>query len=198
MRILVSLGNDVLVREAVSDETLERGVVQIATLAAEHEIVISHGDLLRLQLPALMRNAIPGRELATVSIEVVVDPEDVGSRRPVPRAITELRSIRTLLEAGVLVICTSAVTVAIDRIGELRRIDAEVDEDLVAALLARRLDADLLLMLTEVGGRPDEAKAEAARSFVAATDRRAAIGALADAVGLAGGEGGIQVQATSA
>mgnify|MGYP005812503173 CR=1 FL=1 len=85
-----------------------------------------------------------------------IGPDGDGFRRllpsPEPRAIVALRSLRTLLDAGALVIRAGGggVAVALDGDGTMQGVEAVVDEDLTAALLARRLDADLLVMLTDV------------------------------------------------
>lgn len=144
---------------------------------------------------------------------------------PEPRRIVELETIRLLVELGVLVICAGGggIPVVAGPAGELRGVEAVIDKDLAAALLATSIAADLLLLLTDVdavyrGHATDAAepirettpcelrseplpagsmgpKAEAACRFVEQTGRRAAIGALEDAVDLAGGGAGTQVRA---
>lgn len=71
---------------------------------------------------------------------------------PEPRRILEIQAIRLLLEAGVVVICAGGggVPVVADPHGGWRGVEAVVDKDLSAALLADRLDADSLLLLTDV------------------------------------------------
>ena len=133
----------------------------------------------------------------------------VASPRPIE--IVELEAIRLLVDAGVLVICTGGggIPVVTDRAGALRGVEAVIDKDGAAALLATQLDADLLLMLTDVDGVYDRwgmadahripavaaseiramrfaegsmaPKVSAAVSFAMVNDRPAAIGALADA-----------------
>jgi carbamate kinase len=145
MRILAALGGPAAPK-----------VDQLASLAREHELIVSHragfggGRQLRLAL----RNALPDRDVVTVVTHVVVDAGDPGTaagaprRSAQPRAFAELRSLRALIGAGSLVFCSIAEKpVAVDGIGEMRGVDVCVDESLTAALLARRLDADLLLML---------------------------------------------------
>jgi len=70
---------------------------------------------------------------------------------PEPREIVELDPIRSLFESGCLVVCSGGggVPVVRDR-GSLSGIDAVIDKDLAAALLARELGADVLLILTDV------------------------------------------------
>jgi carbamate kinase len=74
----------------------------------------------------------------------------VGS--PVPRAIRELPVIRTLVEAGTLVIACGGGGAPVYEHPTLgwEGIDAVVDKDLAAAVLARDLGAELLLILTDV------------------------------------------------
>ena len=105
-----------------------------------------------------------------------------------------------------------------DEEGDLRGVDAVVDKDLTTALLATRLQADALLLLTDVAnvqrdyGTPSACaigkttvealrgmdfaagsmgpKVEGACRFVEATGGMAAIGRLTDAVRLLDGEAG--------
>jgi carbamate kinase len=156
-----------------------------------------------------------------------IGPDGDGYRRlvpsPEPHAIAEIRSLRVLVDSGALVVCAGGggVPVALDGIGNLHGVEAVIDKDLTAALLARRLDAEMLVMLTDVdavrldwGGaaeRPlhhaDPAelramdfaagsmgpKVEAACRFAEASGRRAAIGSLKDAARIVRGEAGTQV-----
>jgi carbamate kinase len=70
---------------------------------------------------------------------------------PEPREIVELDAVRDLSEAGALVICSGGGGVPVVRSrGALSGIDAVIDKDLAAALLARELGAEALLILTDV------------------------------------------------
>ena len=158
-----------------------------------------------------------------------VAPDGEAWRRvvasPFPRSIVELPTIRLLLEHEVIVVCAGGggVPVVIDNHGARHGVEAVVDKDATTAMLARDLDADLLLLLTDVpavlvgwgtaGARPLHSvtdrelqafdfaagsmapKVAAAVSFVAKTGARAAIGALADAIALVSGQVGTQVTA---
>ena len=142
---------------------------------------------------------------------------------PLPLRIVELAAIRMLVDAGAIVVCTGGggIPVVLDGGGTLHGVEAVIDKDLAAELLARSLDADFLLMLTDVDavmrdwGTPDEApigrttpaelrtlrfapgsmgpKVEAACRFVEATGGTAAIGSLEDAVRIVAGEAGTTV-----
>jgi len=146
---------------------------------------------------------------------------------PEPRSIVELNAIRLLVGSGVLVICVGGggIPVVLDESGRLRGVEAVIDKDLSAALLASQLEAHALLMLTDVpfaedGWRTPHArplihvtptelgtikfapgsmapKIEAACRFVQRTGGTAAIGALADAGAILRGERGTQVVAVS-
>lgn len=141
---------------------------------------------------------------------------------PRPLRILELDAIELLLGAGHLVVCGGGggipVTVAPD--GDLVGVEAVVDKDRSAALLAMGLETDVLLFLTDVPAvfedwpvrrRPlrevtpaelralDLAagsmgpKAEAAIAFVESTGGTAVIGALEDAVAMMAGKAGTRV-----
>ena len=69
---------------------------------------------------------------------------------PEPREIVELEAVRDLSEAGSLVICSGGGVPVVRSRGALSGIDAVIDKDLAAALLARELGADALLILTDV------------------------------------------------
>jgi carbamate kinase len=144
---------------------------------------------------------------------------------PEPRSIVELSTIRLLAEAGVLVVCVGGggIPVVVGRDGRLRGVEAVIDKDRAAALLACGIGADALLLLTDVAavergfGTPDAVpigaatpeklmalelpagsmgpKAEAAAWFARTTGGRAAIGSLADASAVLAGERGTTVTA---
>ena len=135
-------------------------------------------------------NELPGRRVATLLTQVVVDPEEPAFQHPTkpigpiytraegerlaaergfaiapdgesfrrvvpspePQRIVEIESIRILVEGGVIVVCAGGggVPVALDPAGALRGVEAVIDKDLAAALLARELAAEVLLLLTDV------------------------------------------------
>jgi carbamate kinase len=104
-----------------------------------------------------------------------VAPDGSGWRRvvpsPEPRRIVELAPIRQLVDAGVVVICAGGggVPVTEDASGRLTGVEAVIDKDLAAALLARELEADALLLLTDVDGIALGFGTAAARPLRAAT-----------------------------
>ena len=88
----------------------------------------------------------------------VLARDQAGYRRvvpsPRPRAICQARTIRRLVEAGVLVICAGGGGIPVVRRpdGRLEGADAVIDKDRTSALLAGTLGADALVLLTDVEG----------------------------------------------
>jgi carbamate kinase len=142
---------------------------------------------------------------------------------PEPRAIVELAAIHRLVDAGAVVICAGGGGVPVVRQGDaLVGVEAVIDKDLTAALLARALGADRLVMVTDVPyverdwgtaeataierATPEELrrlefaagsmgpKVEAACRF-ADSGGQAAIGALSELAAVVAGHAGTQVVA---
>ncbi|MEU8801095.1 carbamate kinase [Spirillospora sp. NPDC048819] len=67
---------------------------------------------------------------------------------PAPREIVELPTIARLVDEGCLVIAAGGGGIPVDP--DHQGVEAVVDKDLTAALLAQRLKADTLLLLTDV------------------------------------------------
>ena len=75
---------------------------------------------------------------------------------PEPAGLPDLPAIRTLLGTGAIVVCARGGGVpVVVRDGQARGVEAVVDKDLTASLLARELDADALLLLTDVAAVQD-------------------------------------------
>lgn len=139
---------------------------------------------------------------------------------PIPRRIREINVIKLLIRAGVLVICAGGggIPVVATADGALRGVEGVIDKDLAAALLAQEINADVLLLLTDVAAvwtrwpiedgqpighiTPEEfrtfkfapgsmgPKVEAACRFVKNTGGQAAIGALDQAQAILEGRAG--------
>jgi carbamate kinase len=155
-----------------------------------------------------------------------VRPDGEWWRRVVPSPrplwVVEEESIRQLVDSGVVVVCGGGGGIPVVlREGRLVGVEAVVDKDLTAALLARALGADRLLLLTDVPavmrgfGTPEATeirtltsadltgmslpagsmrpKVEACLDFVRTTGRPAAIGALEDVAAVLEGRAGTTV-----
>jgi carbamate kinase len=144
---------------------------------------------------------------------------------PRPLGLVEIEAVRSLADAGVLVVCGGGggVPVARSSADELTGVEAVVDKDLTAAELAIALKAERLLVLTDVPaiirdyGTPDARpiraidtaalsammfpagsmgpKVEACIRFVKASGQSAAIGALTDAAAILVGRAGTTITA---
>jgi carbamate kinase len=70
---------------------------------------------------------------------------------PAPREVVELEAVRALLDAGsIAVACGGGGIPVARRDGRLTGVDAVIDKDRASALLATKLDADRLVILTDV------------------------------------------------
>ena len=70
---------------------------------------------------------------------------------PDPLEVVEFAAIRSLADAGYVVVCAGGGGIPVARDGGvLRGVEAVIDKDLTSALLAAELDADELLILTDV------------------------------------------------
>jgi carbamate kinase len=142
---------------------------------------------------------------------------------PEPIEILEMPVISILVEQGVIVICAGGggIPVKSDDQKRITGVEAVIDKDHASALLARQINADSLLLLTDVDAvylefgtpsahrisrtgaaslAPDQfasgsmrPKLEAALSFVTLTGRPAAIGCLDDAMAILHGEAGTTI-----
>lgn len=147
---------------------------------------------------------------------------------PQPLRFLEIGPVRALLARQAIVICAGGGGIPVARTadGGHRGVEAVVDKDRSAALLAREVEADLFVIATDVAGvfldwgtpgarllrraAPDRLaalhfadgsmgpKVEAACEFARATGRRATIGALADIVRLVEDSAGTSVLAAGA
>jgi carbamate kinase len=144
---------------------------------------------------------------------------------PVPKRIFEIRPVKWLLDRGTVVICAGGggIPTMYERGKErtLVGVEAVIDKDLCSELLARELNADLFVMLTDADavyvdwGKPTQKairsstpallgrmsfpagsmgpKVEAACRFAELTGKKSAIGALADLSRIITGEAGTTV-----
>jgi carbamate kinase len=146
---------------------------------------------------------------------------------PKPKRIFEIQAIRSLVEQGTIVICAGGggIPTMYDVHGNLQGVEAVIDKDLASALLAEQLDADLLVIATDVDGvysgwatphptrlgrvTPDQLadldlpagsmgpKVEAACGFARTTGREAVIGSLTDIAKIVAGVAGTRVSVSA-
>ena len=89
-------------------------------------------------------------------MRVVVAPDGDHYRKvvpsPLPQRIIEIDTIRMIVDNGVVVICAGGggIPVAYDENSKLFGVEAVIDKDLASGLLARGLNAEMFVMLTDV------------------------------------------------
>jgi carbamate kinase len=90
---------------------------------------------------------------------------------PMPRRIVQLGAIRSLVDAGFLVVCAGGggVPVLQDRDGRHRGVEAVIDKDLASSLLATELGVETLVLATDVDAVYDRYGTDEQRPIVRAT-----------------------------
>jgi carbamate kinase len=209
-----------LLEQALQNELPDRDVVTVET-----QVLVAQDD------PAF---AVPSKPIGPVYEEAearrlatergwTVAPDGEYYRRvvpsPEPLGILELTAIELLIAHGSVVICAGGGGVPVIRTGAgVRGVEAVIDKDLTAAVLAEEVEADRLVLATDVPfverafgtphamsiplatprdlrGEPFAAgsmgpKVEAACRFVERTGGEAVIGALSEIKALAEGIAG--------
>jgi carbamate kinase len=148
---------------------------------------------------------------------------------PRPKRIFEIRPVKWLLEKGTVVVCAGGggiPTMYDDSGKKLSGVEAVIDKDLCSALLAQQLEADLLVIATDVDAayidwgkptqkaiaqaHPDELerlgfaagsmgpKVQAAMEFARLTGKDAVIGSLENIVAITEGKSGTRVSTKKA
>ena len=141
---------------ALDDALRQRGV-QRRSATVVTRTVVDAGD------PGFTRPTKPiGRYLPADEAAVLVEHgetwEDRGERgwrrvvaSPEPREILDAAAVHTLVGAGFVVVANGGGGIPVVREdGAVRGVEAVIDKDLGAALLARTVDADVLVVATDV------------------------------------------------
>jgi carbamate kinase len=142
-------------QNALEKAGIERDVVTVITQvivdpddAATHEPIKPIGRVLDEETARVMQR----------DFKWVVREDEDGYRRvvpsPVPRDIVERDLIRRLIERGTIVIAAGGggTPVYRDPVLRLEGVDAVIDKDRAAAVLAKALNAEALLILSNVDG----------------------------------------------
>lgn len=228
-------------------ETLDTGTVGMVGYLIEQQLinVLPHGALIAAILTQVrVQRDDPAFRRPTTPVGALYDESEArmlaaergwrvagdarGWRRviaaPQPRQILEARIIEMLIDRHVIVICTGGGIPVVElQDGSLVGVDAMIENDHASALLARQLQADWLVMLTDVDaiyenwgtGRASALhrttptqlaswnfapgsmgpKVSAACSFVEQTGKPAGIGALRDVDAILAGSAGTIIEA---
>jgi carbamate kinase len=147
-----------ILAQALGAVLVERGVSR-AVVALVTQVEVDMGDV-AFRRPAKpigpVLDAAAGAALRARGA-AVEDDAGRGLRRvvpsPEPARVIEEEAVRGLLASGAIVIAGGGggiPVVPVGRSGSLRGVEAVVDKDLTAALLAGAIGAELLLLLTDV------------------------------------------------
>ena len=169
-------------QNALARGGVERDVITVITQTAVHA-----DDPQGLTPTKPIGHALTERRRASLEQRGVTVGQDSSGRArrlaasPMPTGIVEAAAVRRLVEAGTIVIAAGGGGPPVYRDPQLgwEGVDAVVDKDRTAAILARELRADLLLILTDVDGvyrdfgtpraaRIERMSAQEARAMIAA------------------------------
>jgi carbamate kinase len=129
---------------------------QVVTLLTQVEVALDDPAFARPTKPIGPLYTQAEAERLAAERGWAIAPDGDAYRRvvpsPEPRRIIELPTIQLLVEAGAVVICAGGggIPIVIFPNGAIHGVEAVIDKDLAAALLAVELEADGLLFLTDV------------------------------------------------
>ena len=139
-------------RDVLEEEGLEKKIVTIVT-----QVVVDKND------PSFKNPTKPvgpfyskrmAEKLMAESGEKYIEDAGRGYRKvvasPKPLEIVEIESVKDLIKTGHIVIAGGGGGVPIYKQNEAKGANAVIDKDLVSALMAKELDADRLIILTNV------------------------------------------------
>jgi len=146
-----------LIQQAFAEEFRRRGIGK-AVVAIVTRVVVDGHDPALDHPTKFVGLGYPAAEAARLARERGWNvAEDAGSWRrvvpsPRPLGIVELRAIRALVHRGFVVVAAGGGGIPVTRSadGSFRGVEAVVDKDLVASLLARDLGAERLVISTSV------------------------------------------------
>lgn len=152
-------------RYALNVRNLDYPVLTVAT-----QVVVDENDP-RFQNPTKPIGSFYTEEEAKAiqAEKGYVMKEDAGRgwRRivpsPLPQRIVEIEAIKSLWDSAIVISCGGGGIPVVEKMdGHLEGVAAVIDKDFVAELLAEQVDADVLMILTEVEkvavnwGKPDQ------------------------------------------
>ncbi|MBE6945357.1 MAG: carbamate kinase [Ruminococcaceae bacterium] len=144
-------------QNALREVLLERGIQKpVTTLITQVEVDLADPAFQNPTKPIGSFMTKEEAEILQARGENVVEDAGRGYRRvvasPRPIGIVELESVKTLMDAGQIVITCGGggIPVAKQENGKLMGVPAVIDKDFAAELLAELVDADMLIILTAV------------------------------------------------
>lgn len=159
-----------MIQQSLQNALRRGGIARDVITVITQTVVQPDDPLLRKATKPIGHALNPRRRVSLEMRGVPLGTDSEGQPRrlaasPLPSGIVEVDAVKKLVGAGTIVIAAGGGGPPVYREddGSWEGVDAIVDKDRTAALLARALDADLLLILTSVDavyrnyGQPDEA-----------------------------------------
>lgn len=153
-------------RDLLDDEGIEKRIVTLVT-----QVLVDRND------PSFKNPSKPvgpfyskktAEELMAQTGEVYIEDAGRGYRKvvasPKPLKIVEIDTIKDLVSTGHIVIACGGGGIPIFKQNEAKGANAVIDKDLASSLMAENLDADVLVILTNISqaqihfGKPDAQK----------------------------------------
>jgi len=150
----------VLIMNALQSALARRGITRTKPAVLVSRTLVDADDPHFAEPSKPIGRYLPASEAATLIAhgQNWQDRGERGFRRvvasPAPVECLDAAAASVLLDAGFVVVCAGGggVPVVRDATGELRGVEAVIDKDLTAAMLATQLGADVLLIATDVDG----------------------------------------------
>lgn len=146
-----------MLQQSLQNGLRRAGVARDVVTVVTQTVVDPRDPALARQVKPIGHPLAPGQVAALEARGVPLGRDGKGNVRrlassPVPLSLVEGALVRRLVEAGAVVIAAGGggPPVHDDPVLGWEGIDAVVDKDRVAAILARALDADVLVILTDV------------------------------------------------
>ena len=159
-----------MIQQSLRDIFVEGGQPEIPVATVVTQVIVDRND------PAFKNPTKPvgpfyteeaAKKLAKEKNWAVISDAGRGWRRvvpsPDPRDIAEKEAIRAMIDAHVVPIVSGGGGIpVVEENGKLRGVEAVIDKDLAGERVAEAVDADVLLILTDVNGaainyrKPDE------------------------------------------
>lgn len=155
-------------QNTLREELLNRGINKTVSSIVT-QVIVDEND------PAFKRPTKPigpfmteqEAEVGRANGMIIVEDSGRGYRRvvasPEPKDIVEIETIKTLLEAGQIVVACGGGGIPVVKKGnELKGVGAVIDKDFASSLMAELIDADSFVVLTAVEkvairfGKPDQ------------------------------------------
>ncbi len=139
-------------RDVLEKEKIQKEIVALVT-----QVIVDSNDP-SFQNPTKPVGPFYTKEVAQTLMkqtgEIYIEDSGRGYRKvvasPEPLEIVELNSIRTLLETGRIVIAGGGGGIPVFKQGIDKKATAVIDKDLVSSLMGRKLNADILVILTNI------------------------------------------------